>query len=282
MELVRFDFQQMEQPDITGIQYQQGELLGYEVREYLLEKWNRTCAYCDATGVPLQVEHIVPRASGGTNRVSNLTLACEPCNRRKGTQSVSTFLAEQPARLARVLAQAKAPLKDAAAVNSTRWELWRRLQATGLPVETGSGGRTKYNRRQRELPKTHWLDAACVGASTPETLHIVQVVPLQIQAVGHGRRKMCNTNDLGFPISHRKRRRRYFGYQTGDMIRAVVPEAFAGRGTHVGKVSVRASGTFAITTAQGRIESIPQRFFQPVGRNDGYRYQKGMGHSSPA
>ena len=42
--------------------------------------------------------------------------------------------------------QAKAPLKDAAAVNATRWEIWRRLEATGLPVEVGTGGRTKYNR----------------------------------------------------------------------------------------------------------------------------------------
>ena len=62
-----------------------------------------------------------------------------------------------------MLAQAKAPLKDAAAVNATRWELFRRLQATGLPLETGSGGRTKYNRSVRVLPKTHWLDAACVA-----------------------------------------------------------------------------------------------------------------------
>ncbi len=37
MELVRFDLQQMEQPEIAGVQYQQGTLAGYELREYLLE-----------------------------------------------------------------------------------------------------------------------------------------------------------------------------------------------------------------------------------------------------
>jgi hypothetical protein len=111
----------------------------------------------------LQIEHIVARAKGGTDRVSNLTLACEPCNQKKGVQDVRDFLADQPERLARVLAQAKAPMIDATAVNATRWELFQRLQETGLPLETGSGGRTKYNRRQRGLPKTHWLDAACVG-----------------------------------------------------------------------------------------------------------------------
>jgi len=34
MELVRFDLQQMENPEIGGIEYQQGTLAGYEVREY--------------------------------------------------------------------------------------------------------------------------------------------------------------------------------------------------------------------------------------------------------
>ncbi|WP_200286515.1 RNA-guided endonuclease IscB, partial [Rhabdochromatium marinum] len=67
-ELVRFDLQALQQPDISGIEYQQGELAGYEVREYLLEKWQRTCAYCGATDVPLEIEHIVPRSLGGSNR----------------------------------------------------------------------------------------------------------------------------------------------------------------------------------------------------------------------
>lgn len=54
-ELVRFDLQKLENPEISGIQYQQGELLGYEVREYLLDKWDSKCAYCAAEKVPLQV-----------------------------------------------------------------------------------------------------------------------------------------------------------------------------------------------------------------------------------
>ncbi len=81
------------------------------------------------------------------------------------------------------------PLKDAAAVNATRWEFYRRLQATGLPLEVGTGGRTKFNRTQRNLPKADWLDAACVGASTPRQLDVVNVRPLVLKATGHGRRQ---------------------------------------------------------------------------------------------
>ena len=76
-ELVRFDTQALQNPEISGIEYQQGTLFGYELREYLLEKWHRQCAYCDAQNVPLQVEHIHPKARGGSNRASNLTLACQ-------------------------------------------------------------------------------------------------------------------------------------------------------------------------------------------------------------
>ncbi|MEB0033268.1 RNA-guided endonuclease IscB, partial [Undibacterium sp. RTI2.1] len=138
-ELVRFDMQLMQNPDISGVEYQQGELQGYEVREYLLAKWNRTCAYCDAKNVPLQIEHIHPKSAGGSNRIGNLTLACKPCNQRKNAQDIKTFLRRDPKRLAKIMAQAKAPLKDAAAVNATRWKLVSELKSTGLSVETWSG-----------------------------------------------------------------------------------------------------------------------------------------------
>jgi 5-methylcytosine-specific restriction endonuclease McrA len=196
-ELVRFDLQQLENPEISGVEYQQGELQGYEVREYLLNKWNRKCAYCDTENVPLQVEHIHPKAKGGSNRISNLCLACEKCNQKKGTQDVEQFLVKKPDILKHILAQAKRPLKDAAAVNSTRWALFSRLKETGLPVLTGSGGLTKFNRTRLQLPKTHWLDAACVGQI--ESLSVVTSKPLLIKTTGHGTRQMCRTDKFGFP-----------------------------------------------------------------------------------
>ena len=46
VEVASFDQQKLHNPEIKGIEYQQGELQGYEVREYLLEKWKHKCAYC--------------------------------------------------------------------------------------------------------------------------------------------------------------------------------------------------------------------------------------------
>ena len=162
-EVVRFDMQLMRNPDISGVQYQQGMLAGHEVREYLLEKFKRACAYCDATGVPLQIEHIYPTAKGGSNRIDNLTLACSSCNSKKAARDIKEFLAKDPVRLARIEKQAKEPLRDAAAVNATRWALCAALKQTALPVATGTGGQTKWNRSRLGIIKTHALDAACVG-----------------------------------------------------------------------------------------------------------------------
>jgi 5-methylcytosine-specific restriction endonuclease McrA len=263
-ELVRFDMQLMQNAEITGVAYQHGELAGYEVREYLLEKWHRTCAYCGAKDVPLEVEHIIPKSRGGSARVSNLTLACVPCNQKKDSQTAAEFGYPQ------IQAQAKIPLKDAAAVNATRWTLYRALQTTGLPVETGTGGRTKYNRTRLGIPKSHWGDAACVGASTPETLCVPHIQPLQIKAMGHGTRKMCRTDAYGFPKSHRARQKRYFGMQTGDLIKAIVPKGkYAG--TWISRVVVKASGWFDVVI-HGKKASVHQKYCTRLWSSDGYTY----------
>ncbi len=279
-EVVRFDTQAMQSPEISGVQYQQGTLQGYETREYLLSKWGRHCAYCGTQDVPLQVEHIVPRARGGTHRVSNLTLACEPCNVTKGTRDIREFLKDQPDVLKRLLAQAQAPLKEAAAVNATRWELSRRLQAIGLPLEEGTGGRTKYNRLARGLEKAHWIDAACVGASTPQTVDVARVSPLLIRATGSGKRQMCRMDTYGFPRTSAKQAKRVKGFQTGDMVCAIVTSGKK-TGRYVGRVAVRSTGFFNITTKQGTVEGISSRFCRAIHRCDGYRYEKGVCASSP-
>jgi hypothetical protein len=271
MELVRFDMQAMENAEISGVEYQQGTLAGYEIREYLLEKWKRACAYCGKKDIPLQIEHIIPRAKLGTNRISNLCLACEKCNQAKGTKDVKDFLKKKPERLTSILAQAKAPLKDAAAVNATRWELFRRLETLELPIECGSGGLTKYNRTIRELQKAHWLDAACVGKSTPEVLKTKGVVPLSITANGHGSRKMCLMDKFGFPRTKAKEATFVKGFQTGDMVKSVVT---SGKkiGTYVGRVAVRVTGSFNITTAKVTVQGISFKYCKSVHKMDGYSY----------
>jgi 5-methylcytosine-specific restriction endonuclease McrA len=272
LELVKFDTQLMQNPEMNAIDYQQGTLVGCEIREYLLEKWRRRCAYCGREGVPLEIEHIQPRARGGTDRVSNLALACEACNRAKGTQDIREFLASKPDVLMRILAQAKAPLRDVAAVNSTRWALYEQLKAEGLPIEAGSGGLTKWNRTRRGLPKAHWIDASCVGVSTPVQVSLDQVIPLRITAAGRQRRQMCLMDSYGFPRTKAKQRGARHAFRTGDIVRAVVPAQLKNAGTHVGRMAAKASGSFTIAMATGTVTDINHRYCTSVQRADGYGY----------
>ncbi|AOW99758.1 HNH endonuclease [Moorena producens PAL-8-15-08-1] len=268
-ELVRFDTQKTENPEISGTEYQQGTLYGYEIREYLLEKWNRKCAYCGTTDTKLEIEHIKPKSLGGSDRVSNLAIACHDCNQAKGNQEIKQFLSGKPDVLRRILSQAKRPLADAAAVNATRWKLYKELKSTGNPLETGSGGRTKYNRCRFNLPKTHWLDAACVG--NVQSIYVENYQPLLIEAKGHGTRQICRTDKFGFPKRYCSRTKIHKGFQTGDIVKAVVTKGKK-IGTYVGRVATRKTGSFNISTANGLIQGISHKYCQPIHKKDGYAY----------
>lgn len=268
-ELLRFDTQKMQNPEISGIEYQQGTLFGYEVREYLLEKWRRQCAYCDAKNTPLQIDHIEPKARGGSDRISNLTLACVQCNQKKAAQQVETFLSKDARRLARIKAQAKAPLRDPGAINATRWALANTLKKTGLPLELSSGGRTKFNRTRLGIPKTHTLDAACVGNLT--SIENWQRPTLQIKCTGRGSYKRTRLDKYGFPRGYLMRSKSAFGFQTGDLVKATVPKG-KNTGAHMGRVAIRATGSFDIQTVQGKVGSVSHRYCKVIQRGDGYGY----------
>jgi 5-methylcytosine-specific restriction endonuclease McrA len=268
LELVRFDTQAMQNAEIRGVEYQQGELMGYEVREYLLEKWGRQCAYCGAKDTPLEVEHIHPQSRGGSHRVSNLILACHTCNQKKGDQTAAEFGHPEIQR------KAKAPLKDAAAVNATRWKLFDFLKTTGLPVEVGTGGRTKFNRTQQGYPKAHWIDAACVGVSGALVYAGSNHQPLLIKATGHGRRQRCRPDAFGFPQAHAPRAKSFAGFQTGDMVKATIPTGKF-TGVHRGRVAIRFRPSFRLNEMD-----VHPRYLTRLHRCDGYTYQKGVSASA--
>ena len=189
VEHVKFDTQLMENPEISGVEYQRGTLYEAELWEYLLEKFGRKCFYCGVKNIPLEKEHIIPKAKGGTNRASNLTISCRECNIEKGNRHPNEIQGDFGKRVQKALHQAKQPLKDAQAVNTIRWKIAETLKVTGLPVIYGTGGKTKWHRKRAGLPKTHYYDAACVSG-IPQTNSDFSV--LAIHAVGYGHR-----SDLG-------------------------------------------------------------------------------------
>lgn len=261
LERVRFDTQLLDNPDIAGVEYQQGELFGYEVWEYLLVKWQHRCAYCGEQHGRLEKEHLIPKSRGGSDRISNLVVACHACNQQKADQTAAEF------GFPHLQAQARQPLKDAAAVNSTRWHIYYLLQETGLPLETGTGGQTKYNRTKQGYPKAHWIDAACIGATGEQVYLSTKHQPLIIHAVGRQSRQMCRMDQYGFPRTSAKQSRVIHGFQTGDLVKAIVPYGKK-KGTHIGRVAVRIRGYFNV----GGIDGINWKHCQPLHLSDGYTY----------
>jgi 5-methylcytosine-specific restriction endonuclease McrA len=268
MQLVKFDTQKMQAPEISGVEYQRGELFGYEVREYLLEKWGRKCAYCGTDNIPLQIDHIVPKSTGGSDRVSNLTLACAKCNQGKGSQPVKEYLKRKPAVLKKILATAKISLRDAAAVNSTRWALFSNLKDIGLPLKAATGGRTKWNRIRFGIPKAKALDAACVGKL--EQLSGWAMPILVIKCMGRGQYRRTLVDAHGFPRGYLMRSKSVHGFQTGDIVRVNAPKGKA-QGIHIGRVAVRKSGSFDILTRDGK-HTVSYRYCTLQQRTDGYAY----------
>lgn len=268
-ETTYFDTQKIQNSEISGTKYQQGTLKGYELREYLLKKFDHSCVYCGVTDVPLELDHVNPKSRGGSDRAGNLVISCVDCNQEKGNQPVEEFV-DNEKKLKWIKQRQGESLKDAGVMNSIRWKVGEALEEIGLPVSYHSGGETKYNRTKQNYRKDHWIDAACVGEPNVYISDIYR--PLQIKAEGRGDRRMCRVDSNGFPRTSAKQHKRVDGFQTGDFVRAVVPGKYKLGGIHVGKVTIRSSGSFGIKTESGFVDGINSKYCELLQRADGYSY----------
>ncbi len=158
------------------------------VREHLLAKWQRQCAYCQTSGVPLQVEHLIPKSRGGSDRASNLVIACDLCNKRKGSRTAEEF--DYP----EIQAQARVPLKDAAHVSSIKTVVVKLLaqQFRAERVAVRYGYETNYQRIQvLNLPKSHANDAVAIACAVGERVIPTQQI-YQIRCVPRGNYQLFN------------------------------------------------------------------------------------------
>lgn len=274
VETVKFDTHSLTQgTQLYGVEYQQGTLQGYNIREYLLEKWQRACAYCGITNVPLEIEHIIPRSRGGSNRISNLTLACNDCNQSKSNKTASEF------GYPHLHNQAKLPLKDAAAVNATRNRIGKELEISGLPIEFTTGAQTKMNRIKLGLSKDHWIDAACTGI-TGSTLKIPSknLSILNIRATGRGTRHVQKTDKFGFPrktkagIIKPGRIKRIHGFSTGDLVKLIMPKHSVHEGTYVERLAGIKYNGYIYIKFDGYQIHASYKYFKLLQRSSGYEY----------
>ena len=267
IEDVSFDIAQMSSDiKLWGNDYQQGSLYNKNLREFIFSKTKGRCSYCGAKAK--EIDHIVPRAKGGTDSTYNLAASCRSCNEKKSNLSLKEFGKLMNKDYSQ-LEPKKLP-KDAAIVQSARNYMVKEITKIIPDTTTYDAWMTKYNRNQLGLSKQHYYDALSVG-EIPTKFNFLTDKILQISAKGRGSRQMCRMDRYGFPRTSAKASKTVKGFQTGDIVKAIVPFGLK-QGEYLGKVAVRSSGYFDIQTKTQVIQGIGYKYCHIVQRSDGYSY----------
>lgn len=155
VETASFDIQKIKNPDIEGVDYQQGEQLGFwNVREYVLCRDGHVCQCCKGKSKDpvLNVHHIESRKTGG-NVPNNLITLCETCH--KGYHRGTVKLPDEIKRGMK--------FNDAAFMGIMRWAFYGELKKRYPDVSLTYGYLTKNTRIRNALPKEHYVDARCIS-----------------------------------------------------------------------------------------------------------------------
>ena len=156
VETASFDIQKLKNPDISGVEYQQGEQLNFwNVREYILFRDNHTCQHCHGKSKDaiLNVHHLESRKTGG-DAPNNLITLCETCHKAYHAGKI---------KLKQTRGQS---FKAEAFMGIMRWAFFNKLKEI-YPVEVKNtyGYLTKNTRIKAGLPKAHYVDAFCIAGN---------------------------------------------------------------------------------------------------------------------
>lgn len=266
IEHVSFDVAQMSSDTkLYGVKYQQGPLYQNKLRSFIFSRSNGKCVYCGAKAT--EIDHVIPRASGGTDSTYNLVASCKSCNQMKSNLTLKAF-GKLASKDFSKLTPKKLP-KDAAIVQSARNYMVKEIARLVPDTTTHDAWLTKYNRNELGLPKEHYYDALSVG-NVQDYKFLTDKV-LQISAKGRGSRQMCRVDKYGFPRTSAKASKIVEGFQTGDMVKAIVPNG-SKQGEYLGRVIIKSSGYFDIKTKNGLARNIRYKYCRIVQKSDGYSY----------
>ena len=267
IENVSFDTAQMTSDDcLIGTAYQQGPLYQNQLRSVIFSRSGSQCVYCGAQAE--EIDHVIPRAKGGTNSVYNLVASCRACNEKKSNLSLKEFGKKMNKDYSH-LKPKKLP-KDAAIVQSARNYMAKEITKLVSDTTLHDAWMTKYNRDSLGLPKQHYYDALSVG-EIPNSFNFLIDRVLQISAKGRGSRQMCRMDKYGFPKAKPKGSKEVEGFQTGDIVKAIVTKGLK-KGEYLGRVVIHSSGYFDIKAKNSSVMGIGHQYFHLIQRGDGYLY----------
>ena len=270
IENVSFDTAQMSSDiKLWGVDYQQGNLYQKELKSFIFNRSNGKCVYCGAKAE--EIDHVIPRANGGTNSTYNLVASCKSCNKKKSNLTLKSF-GKLVGKDFSHLKPKKLP-KDAAIVQSARNYMVREITKLVSDTTIHDSWLTKYNRDSLGLSKQHYYDALSVG-NIQDYKFLTDKI-LVISAKGRGSRQMCRMDKYGFPKTKPKGSKIVKGFQTGDIVKAVVTKGLKKglkKGKYIGRVAVKSDGFFNIRTKTQLIQSIKYKYCHIIQRGDGYSY----------
>ena len=153
VETAQFDIQKIKNPEIQGVEYQQGEQLGFwNVREYVLARDNHICQHCKGRNKILNVHHIESRKVGGDSP-NNLITLCEDCHKKYHRGEIKLKI------------KRGASFKDSTFMSIMRPFLLKELKSRYPRVQNTYGYFTKHTRILNFLPKEHYVDARCISGN---------------------------------------------------------------------------------------------------------------------
>ena len=155
VETASLDIQKIQNPNISGMEYQEGNQLDFwNVREYVLWRDDHKCQYCHGKSGDkiLNVHHIESRKTGG-NAPNNLVTLCEICHKKYHQGEINLNIKRGQS------------FRDAAFMGIMRWAFYDRLKMLYPNIQMTFGYLTKNKRIQLGLPKEHYIDAYCIAGN---------------------------------------------------------------------------------------------------------------------
>jgi 5-methylcytosine-specific restriction endonuclease McrA len=245
-----------------------------ELRRVVFATWGPKCAYCDIQGVPLELDHIVARSCGGSDRPYNRIPSCQRCNKDKGKLSIDEYLATDPERLQRIKETMKVSERDAGTLYNVRRGLRLALGSGFPPVKVSTLSTRQANLERLGIPSRPATNAACSGIT--EVLTGWKQPILRVECAGRGSYQRTGSYIPGRKSrDHRNRQifsrqKRAHGFQTGDIVKAIVARGKK-PGVYRGRAAVRASGDIDVDYGADKARTVYKNC-RLIQRSDGYKY----------
>ena len=302
VEDVKLDMQKLENPDIKKWEYQHGTLEGITITQFLHNKYGYTCQYCGGKSKSkrIEVEHMISKANGGSNRIDNLTLACEECNKAKGKRNLVNWLDDLKSstdELDQVRVKCISEFLDGKVIKPKNYGAWVNMYHKRLiedlnqfgfrKIEISDGITTSANRivqgyeKGNDKENYHYNDAICIG-DIPDNFKDHTTVAYIIEAKGRGRRVKGQPNCCGilnkngihrekvYIVKDKKTNKITAMYQTGDICKISIPKGKY-QGEYVARIKVRHKGQFDFVHKGKRI-SVNHKYCKVIHSNNGYDY----------